>query len=276
MGLFPALEPCKLARVRHSPPGERALGSTLSIAAAVPVLVLGALTCGLLAAALQAARGGAWSMLLSPLAGTLLVALIALAVAVPLGLLAATYLSELATPLERRVLRPLLTSFSSIPGVAFGWVAVVIVTPLLVRLVPPLAEQPLIAPGLVLGPMMIPLVASLAQDALAAVPRALREAGWALGVSRLHVIVRVVWPAARAGMAAAVLLAALRAVGETMIVWVAAGHPLTLTTTIAERALTTHAASEGSVAAAAVLLVVLTVVLDLAAHRWVRRVRSWA
>jgi phosphate transport system permease protein len=239
------------------------------------VLVLGALACGLLVAALHAARG-AWSTLLAPTVGTLSVALIALGVAVPLGLLAATYLSELATPLERRVLRPLLTAFASIPGVAFGWIAVVIVSPALVRVVPPLAAQPLVAPGLVLGAMMIPLVASLAQDALAAVPRALREAGWALGISRLHVIVRVVWPAARAGMAAAVLLAALRAVGETMIVWVAAGQPATLTTTIAERALTARTAGQGEVAAAAVLLVVLTIVLDLAAHRWVRRVRSWA
>lgn len=162
-------------------------------------------------------------------AGTLLVALVALAVALPGGLLCAIYLSEYAPAAARRAAAPLLMLLASVPTVVYGWFALQFVTPLLQRLLPGLAGVNALSPGLVAGVMILPMVAALAADALRSVPGGLREASFALGATRAQAALRVVAPAARAGIAAAVLLAAARAAGETMIVAVAAGRTPRLT-----------------------------------------------
>jgi len=205
-----------------------------------------------------------------PIEGSLTVTAIAMAVAVPLGLISAAYLGELASPLERRLFRPLFAALAGFPGVAFGWGALLIVGP---ALQPMLPAAKLVAAGLVLGVMLTPVVSALSQAALAAVPRSLREAGWALGASQLAVVGRVVFPAARTGLAAAVLLATARAIGETMIVWIAAGPSATLTTRMAQQRL--GGELEPVLATGAVLLV-FTLTINALALRWVRRLRFWA
>ena len=162
-------------------------------------------------------------------AGTLLVALVALAVALPGGLLCAVYLSEYAPAAARRATAPLLALLASVPTVVYGCFALQFVTPLLQRLLPGLAGVNALSPGLVAGVMILPMVAALAADALRGVPGVLREAAFALGATRAQAALRVVAPAARAGIAAAVLLAAGRAAGETMIAAVAAGRTPRLT-----------------------------------------------
>ncbi len=166
---------------------------------------------------------GAPPGLLPLLAGTLLVALVALAVALPTGLLSAVYLSEYAPVAVRRALAPLLALLAAVPTVVYGYCALRFVTPLLQGFVPGLADANALSPGLVAGVMILPMVTALAVDALRGVPRGLREAAQALGATRAQTVLRVVLPAARAGIAAAVCLAAARAVGETLIVAVAGG-----------------------------------------------------
>ncbi len=168
---------------------------------------------------------GLWPLL----SGTLLTTLIAVAVAVPLGLLGAIYLSELATPRLRGLLKPLLEILAGVPTVVFGYFALLLVTPVLQRVVPGLAGFNALSPGLVMGVMILPIVASLSEDALHAVPRSLREASLALGASRLATVFRVVVPTAFSGIGAAVILGLSRAVGETMIVTIAAGQQPRLT-----------------------------------------------
>ncbi|MCC6751304.1 MAG: phosphate ABC transporter permease subunit PstC [Deltaproteobacteria bacterium] len=170
-------------------------------------------------------RFGIWPLV----AGTLLTSAIALGVAVPLGLLAAIYLSELATPGVRRVVKPALELLAGVPTLVFGYFALVVVTPLLQRAIPGLAGFNALGPGFVMGLMIVPYVSSLAEDALRAVPTRLRENAYALGAARATTIRRVVLPAAGSGITAAVLLAVARAVGETMIVTIAAGQQPRLT-----------------------------------------------
>lgn len=175
---------------------------------------------------------GGWAPgagLLPLAAGTLLVALVALAVALPGGLLCAIYLSEYAPAAARRAAAPLLVLLASVPTVVYGYFALLFVTPLLQRLLPGLAAVNALSPGLVAGVMILPTVAALSADALRSVPGGLREAAFALGATRAQTTLRVVAPAARAGIAAAVLLAAARAAGETMIVALAAGRTPRLT-----------------------------------------------
>jgi len=162
-------------------------------------------------------------------AGTLLVTAIALAVAVPAGLLSAIYLSEYAPVRARRVLKPLLELLAGVPTVVFGYFALLVVTPTLQRVLPGLATFNALSPGLVLGLMVLPLVSSLSEDALSAVPRGLREGAYALGASRWQTAFGVVVPAAASGLWAAVVLALARAIGETMIVAIAAGQQPQLT-----------------------------------------------
>lgn len=168
---------------------------------------------------------GLWPLI----AGTFLTSGIALAMAVPLGVLAAIYCSELAPSRVRRYLEPALELLGGIPSIAYGFLALVYVTPALQRVVPGLAGFNSLGAGLVLGIMLIPMISTLSEAALLAVPNALREAALALGASRLATIFRVVLPAASAGIAAAVILAASRAVGETMIVAIATGQEPRLT-----------------------------------------------
>ena len=163
------------------------------------------------------------------LGGTLLTSGIAMLVAVPLGLLAAIYLSELATERVRRTLKPVLELLAGVPTVVYGYFALVTVTPLLQRVVPDLSGFNALSPGLVMGIMIVPVVSSLSEDALYAVPRGLREGAYALGAGRLPTLFRVVLPAARSGILAALTLAVSRAIGETMIVAIAAGQQARLT-----------------------------------------------
>ncbi|MCC6217560.1 MAG: phosphate ABC transporter permease subunit PstC [Polyangiaceae bacterium] len=161
--------------------------------------------------------------------GTVLTTIIALLVAVPFGLLAAVYLSELASERARRWLKPVLELLAGVPTVVYGYFALTLVTPLLQRVVPGLAGFNALGPGVVMGIMIVPIVASLSEDALYAVPVSLREGALALGASRVATIVRVVIPTAFSGIAASVILGLSRAVGETMIVAIAAGQQPRLT-----------------------------------------------
>lgn len=157
-------------------------------------------------------------------AGTMLVSAIALAVAVPLGVVSALYLSEYAPPRVRSVAKPALELLAGIPTVVYGYFALLFVTPALRLWVPDLAGYNALAPGLVMGLMILPLVSSLCEDAFSAVPRGLREAAFALGATRLQAARGVVLPAALSGVSAAIILAMSRAIGETMIVAIAAGQ----------------------------------------------------
>jgi phosphate transport system permease protein len=168
---------------------------------------------------------GIWPLV----AGTFLTSAIALIVALPLGLLSAVYLSEYASLRARSILKPLLEILAGIPTVVYGYFALLFVTPLLQKVIPGLAGFNAISPGIVMGIMILPLVASLSEDALHAVPRSMREAAYGLGATRQEVSTKVVVPAALSGIAAAFILAISRAVGETMIVAIAAGQRPVLT-----------------------------------------------
>jgi len=161
--------------------------------------------------------------------GTFLTAGIAMLVALPLGLLAAIYLSEFSGPRLRRWLKPSLELLAGIPTIVYGYFALVFVTPALQTFVPGLAGFNSLGAGLVLGIMLIPMISSLSEDALFAVPNTLREGAYALGAGRLPTIFRVVLPSAVSGIAASVILAVSRAIGETMIVAIAAGQQPRLT-----------------------------------------------
>ena len=162
-------------------------------------------------------------------AGTALVSAIAMAVALPAGLLAAIYLSEYAPARVRRALKPVLEVLAGIPTVVYGYFALLFVTPLLQRIIPELSGFNALGPGIVMGLMILPLVSSLSEDALHAVPAGLREGALALGATRLQTTLRVVVPAAFSGISASFILAISRAIGETMIVAVAAGQQPRLT-----------------------------------------------
>jgi phosphate transport system permease protein len=161
--------------------------------------------------------------------GTLLCSAIAMIVALPSGLLIAVYLSEYAPGQVRRVVRPVLEVLAGVPTVVYGYFALLFVTPLLQRLVPGLAGFNALGPGIVMGIMILPLVSSLSEDALRSVPNGLREGSYALGSTRMQTSLRVVVPAAFSGISAAIVLAASRAIGETMIVAIAAGQQPRLT-----------------------------------------------
>jgi phosphate transport system permease protein len=162
-------------------------------------------------------------------AGTTLVSLIAMLVALPMGLLSAIYLSEYASPALRRVVKPVLELLAGIPTVVYGYFALLFVTPLLQRFLPALAGFNALSPGIVMGIMILPLVSSLAEDAMRGVPRGLREGSYALGATKMQTSLRVVVPAAFSGITAAFILAVSRAIGETMIVAIAAGQQPRLT-----------------------------------------------
>lgn len=163
------------------------------------------------------------------LLGTVVVSAIALAVAVPCGLLAAIYLSEYAPDRLRRVVKPVLEILAGVPTVVYGYFALTFVTPALQAWLPGLSGFNALSPGLVMGLMILPLVSSLSEDAMRAVPRGLREGAYALGATRMQTAWQIVVPAAFSGITAAVILAASRAIGETMIVAIAAGQQPRLT-----------------------------------------------
>ena len=163
------------------------------------------------------------------LSATLLTSVGAMVVALPLGLLSAVYLSEYASRGVRRVVKPVLEILAGIPTVVYGYFALLFVTPILRALIPETAVFNGASAAIVMGIMILPMVSSMSDDAMAAVPRALREGAYALGATPFEAATRVVLPAAFSGIVAAFILAVSRAVGETMIVAIAAGQSPTLT-----------------------------------------------
>lgn len=163
------------------------------------------------------------------LCGTLLTTGIAILVAAPLGILIAIFLSEYASPRVRRLCKPILEILAGVPTVVYGYFALLFVTPLLKRVIPSLSGFNALSPGIVMGIMILPLVSSLSEDAMYAVPQSLREAGYALGSTKFEVATKIVFPAAFSGVTASLILALSRAIGETMLVTIAAGQMPQLT-----------------------------------------------
>ncbi|MBA2558239.1 MAG: phosphate ABC transporter permease subunit PstC [Chloroflexi bacterium] len=222
--------------------------------------------------------------------GTLLVTAIAMAVAVPLGLGAAVYLSEYAQARVRRTLKPALELLAGVPTVVLGYFALTFMTPVLRAVFGTGTVQIFNAAsaGIVMGIMIIPTVASLAEDSMSAVPQGLRESAYGLGATKRHVAVRVVFPAALSGIVAAVILGLGRAIGETMIVAIAAGNLPQMTANPFAQIQTMTAyivqavggeAARGSLTyqsifAVGALLFVFTFAVNLLAARFVRRFRE--
>ncbi len=172
------------------------------------------------------------------LSGTLVSSLVALVVAIPLGTIIAIYLSEFATPKMREICKPVLEMLAGVPTIVYGYFALLFVTPILQVLIPGLPGFSLLAAGLVMGIMIVPTIASISEDAMRAVPMSLREGSYAMGATRFQTAVRVVFPSAFSGVAAAYILGISRAVGETMILAVAAGMQPNLTANPLEPAAT--------------------------------------
>ncbi|MGQ9519631.1 MAG: phosphate ABC transporter permease subunit PstC [Candidatus Fervidibacter sp.] len=158
------------------------------------------------------------------LCGTFLVAGIAMVIAVPLGILIATYLSEYASERTRRFLKPAIEVLAGIPSVLYGYFALLFVTPLLQKFIPSLSGFNALSPGIVLAFMVLPTIASISEDIIYAVPQSIREASLAMGATKLQTTLRAVLPTAAPGIIAACLLGFARAIGETMLVTIAAGQ----------------------------------------------------
>jgi len=222
------------------------------------------------------------------LSGTLMSTIIALAVALPLGLVSAIYLSEFAGARAREIVKPVLELLAGVPTVVYGYFALLFMTPLLQRFIPGLPGFNLLSAGIVMGLMIVPYIASLSEDALRAVPRALREGSFAMGATRLETAVNVVLPAATSGVVGAAILGMSRAVGETMIVAIAAGQQpqmvasptqsgATVTAFIAQVALgdISYGTLEyESIFAAGLALLVLTLLFNFGAFALQRRFRE--
>ncbi len=223
--------------------GEAAIKAALFVAALISILTTVGIVVALLGETVRFfgevgvfdfLTGTEWSPLFADpkygvlplLVGTLLTTAIALAVAIPLGLGSAIYLSEYARPRVRRVVKPVLEVLAGIPTIVFGYFALTYFTPTILRELLHMDVQVFnaLSAGVVMGFMVLPTIASVAEDAMSAVPGSLREGAFGLGASRLQVSLRVVVPAALSGIVAAFVLGASRAVGETMIVLVAAGQ----------------------------------------------------
>ena len=155
--------------------------------------------------------------------GTLLVAALAAIVALPIGLMTAIFLAEYAPDRLRRVVKPILEILAGVPTVVYGYFALTFVTPQLQRVFPDMIVFNALSAGVVMGVMIIPMVSSLSEDAMISVPRSLRNASYALGATKLETTIKVVVPAALSGIVASFILAISRAVGETMLVTIAAG-----------------------------------------------------
>lgn len=218
------------------------------------------------------------------LSGTLSSSLVALCIAIPLGTIIAIYLSEFAEHRVREILKPVLELLSGIPTIIYGFFALLVITPLMQKVYPGLPTFNVLSAGIVMGIMIIPYVSSLAEDAMRAVPMNLREGSYAMGATRFQTAIRVVVPAAFSGIASAYILGISRAVGETMILAVAAGmqpnlslNPLepaaTITSFIVQVAL--GDLPHGSVGyqtifAAGLTLLLITLIFNLLGH-WLRR-----
>ncbi|MGQ0650884.1 MAG: phosphate ABC transporter permease subunit PstC [Betaproteobacteria bacterium] len=222
------------------------------------------------------------------LSGTLTSSMVALSIAIPLGTIIAIYLSEFAPFKLREIAKPFLELLGGVPTIVYGYFALLFVTPLLQRIYPDLPGFNLLSAGIVMGIMIIPYVASISEDAMRAVPMSLREGSYAMGATRLQTALRVVFPAAFSGVAAAYILGISRAVGETMILAVAAGMQPNLTFNPLEPAATITAyivqvalgdLPHGSVGyqtifAAGLTLMLMTLVFNIAGHVLRRRFRE--
>lgn len=167
---------------------------------------------------------------ISPLlSGTFLTSAIAISIAVPFGIVIAIFLSEYASQNLRKILKPFLELLAGVPTVVYGYFALLTITPILQKIFPSIATFNALSAGIVMGFMIIPIVASLSDDALNAVPMSLREGGYALGSSRYEVALKIVLPSAFSGVASACILGLSRAIGETMVVAIAAGQMPNLT-----------------------------------------------
>lgn len=212
--------------------------------------------------------------------GTLTTTFIALFVAVPLGTITAIYLSEFATHKVRETIKPILELLVGVPTVVFGYFALMLVTPFLQKIYPDLTTFNMLGPGIVMGIMIVPYIASVAEDAMRAVPMAMREGAYAMGATRFQTAIKVITPAAISGIIAAYILAISRAVGETMIVAIAAGQQPNFTFNPVESAATITAyivsvalgdLEHGgigfqSIFAAGLTLLIMTLVFNIMGH----------
>jgi phosphate transport system permease protein len=223
------------------------------------------------------------------ISGTLLTTLIAIAVALPLGLLAAIYLSEYASTRLRRWLKPALEILAGVPTIVYGYFALTFVTPFLQSTIfPQLTIFNALSAGLVMGVMIIPTIASVSEDAIYAVPQGLREGAYALGATKREVATRIVVPAALSGIVAATILGISRAVGETMIVAIAAGNLAQLATNPLEPVQTmtafivqvasgdtpTGTLTFNTIFAVGMTLFLMTLILNVVSYIFVRRFRE--
>ena len=225
---------------------EKIIAKLLFISALVSVITLAGILGTLLFEAvsffqhitiLDFFTGTRWTPMFKPayfgvlplVSGTLLVSAVALSVGVPVGLGTAIFLSEYAPEKLRRTIKPVLEILAGVPTVVYGYLAIVFVTPQLQKIFDGMIVFNALSAGIVMGIMIIPMVASLSEDAMIAVPRTLREGAYALGAKKFEVAIRVVIPSAISGIMASVILATARAIGETMIVSMAAGSTPRLT-----------------------------------------------
>ena len=220
--------------------------------------------------------------------GTLITSLIAMMVAAPIGLMTAMYLSEYASERIRRILKPIVEILAGIPTIVYGFFAYSFVTPLLAQLIPGLGAKNALSPGIVMGIMIIPMVTSLSEDAMRAVPDAIREGSLALGTTRLETTWSVVVPAALSGIIASLVLGVSRAIGETMIVAIASGSSKKFTLDITQSMqtmtgyiveFTSGDAGSGTVGyyslyAVGLLLFIFTLALNLIARKISRRFKE--
>lgn len=163
------------------------------------------------------------------LSGTLLTSFIAIAIALPIGLSIAIYLNEYANKKFRKIIKPILELLAAVPSVVYGFFALIIVTPALQSFIPGMSGFNSLSAGIVMAIMILPFISSLSEDALFAVPKNLREASYGMGATRFQTVFRVTIPAANSGIIVSVILAISRAIGETMIVAIAAGQQPRLT-----------------------------------------------
>lgn len=161
--------------------------------------------------------------------GTLFTTVIAMLVAVPIGLTTAIYLSEFASAKLRKFIKPILELLAGVPTIVYGFFAYQVITPLLLTIIPSIEAKNVLSPGIVMGIMIIPMIASLSEDAMRSVPNALREGAYGLGSTKLEVSTKVVLPSAISGVLASIVLAISRAIGETMIVVIASGSSKNMT-----------------------------------------------
>jgi len=291
---------------RRQPASERAIETLLLVAASVGVLTTIGIVVVLLLEALEFfaqvspidfLTGTVWSASILPfrfgviplVVSTLEVALIALVVAVPLGLLAAVYLAEYASRRTRNLVKPILETIAGIPTIVLGFFALNFVTPVVLKpFFSGTGTFNILSAGIVVGLLITPLIGSLSEDALRAVPRGLREGSFAMGATRFETVRKVIFPAALSGIMASIILAMSRAVGETMAVAVANGfNPnLTIDPTQQGGTMATFIAqiTSGdtpqdslqfkSLFAVALVLFVMTLVLNLISNRIVARYRN--